>query len=134
MNEPRSDGKSTEFGAGVCISAAIGPRRTVGVHGRCSNPAPMFALFFSVFVCAENLSQANGNRLIYGNKILLSIRTMTATVKVISHRVVFGVKCGGIDYNNIARWVVGCGRFNSIIVLRDGKHSRSLSNHIINYY
>lgn len=32
VNLPRSGGKSTEFGAGDFISAAIGPRRTVGVH------------------------------------------------------------------------------------------------------
>lgn len=37
-NEPKSGGKSTEFGAGDFISAAIGPRRAVGVHGFCLTP------------------------------------------------------------------------------------------------
>lgn len=32
---PRSGGNSTEFGAGDLCSAAIGPRRCVGVHGCC---------------------------------------------------------------------------------------------------
>lgn len=38
FNKPRSDGNSTEFGAGDFISAAIGPRRAVGVHGCCLTP------------------------------------------------------------------------------------------------
>lgn len=46
---PRSGGKSTEFGAGDFISAAIGPRRTVGVHGRCSNPAPILKLIVMIY-------------------------------------------------------------------------------------
>lgn len=35
FNKPKSGGNSTEFGAGDFDSAAMGPRRTVGVHGRC---------------------------------------------------------------------------------------------------
>lgn len=35
INKPKSGGKSTEFGAGDFISAAMGPRRAVGVHGCC---------------------------------------------------------------------------------------------------
>lgn len=35
MGKPKRGGKSTEFGAGDFISAAIGPRRAVGVHGCC---------------------------------------------------------------------------------------------------
>lgn len=38
INKPKSGGKSTEFGAGDFISAAIGPRRAVGVHGCCLTP------------------------------------------------------------------------------------------------
>lgn len=37
-DKPRSGGKSTEFGAGDFISAAIGPRRLVGVHFSCFTP------------------------------------------------------------------------------------------------
>lgn len=37
-NKPKSGGKSTEFGAGDFISAAMGPRRTVGVHACCLTP------------------------------------------------------------------------------------------------
>lgn len=38
LNKPKSGGKSTEFGAGDFISAAMGPRRTVGVHACCLTP------------------------------------------------------------------------------------------------
>lgn len=35
---PSNGGKSTKFGAGDLISAAIGPRRIVGVHCCCFTP------------------------------------------------------------------------------------------------
>lgn len=35
---PNNGGRSTKFGAGDLISAAIGPRRTVGVHCCCFTP------------------------------------------------------------------------------------------------
>lgn len=38
LSKPKSGGRSTEFGAGDFISAAMGPRRTVGVHGCCLTP------------------------------------------------------------------------------------------------
>lgn len=84
MNKPRSGGKSTWFGAGVCISAAIGPRRTVGVHGLCSYPAPIFDLQIFVRLC-WNLSEVDDARLIYGNKFIIKTELgwMSATVKVI---------------------------------------------------
>lgn len=41
MNKPKSGGKSTEFGAGDFISAAMGPRLTVGVHCCCLTPILM---------------------------------------------------------------------------------------------
>lgn len=95
-NEPKSDGKSTAFGAGVCISAAIGPRRTVGVHGLCSNPAPIFEFTkFSCLFCAWNVKSVSKNythtQLIYGpinsslNYLSNWTWTMTRSVKVISH-------------------------------------------------
>lgn len=43
--KPKSGGKSTELGAGDFISAAIGPRRTVGVHGCCLTPIALFNTF-----------------------------------------------------------------------------------------
>jgi hypothetical protein len=41
---PNNCGSVTHAGPGLCISAAIGPLRFVGVHGRCSKP-PIFIRF-----------------------------------------------------------------------------------------
>lgn len=38
---PNKEGNWTQAGPGLDDSAAIFPRLTVGVHGLCSNPAPM---------------------------------------------------------------------------------------------
>lgn len=51
LNEPKSGGRSTEFGAGDFISAAIGPRRTVGVHGCCLTP--IFCIILAIKTAAK---------------------------------------------------------------------------------
>uniref|UniRef100_A0A1A9VMH5 Uncharacterized protein n=1 Tax=Glossina austeni TaxID=7395 RepID=A0A1A9VMH5_GLOAU len=43
---PNKPGSATDAGPGVWVSAAIWPRLTVGVQGRCSKPATIIQSFY----------------------------------------------------------------------------------------